>query len=400
MRNADCPSLCPTTRARRTAHPGVNAEGSTGGSDVDNWMLRKLAQALASGATEIKLDPKDVEAQGDKKLPPLPDAFAVTATLAAGSEADLDAGKFQVLLQSLEGPSGAELFGRFCHADESLTRHVRAHLAREEALQPAAVYAEIVHLPESRMANILARPVLRPCEIPYLGGSGASLEKQLPVTDLWLSVEGEKLVLRSKRLGRQVLPRMTTAHNFSLSKVPIYRFLCALAHQEAVAVGWDWGPLAQAPYLPRVSSGRLVFSRATWNLEKAELSKLNQPASDGRFQAVQQLRVAYHLPRWTVLWDADNALPVDFDNCLSVENFVHLVHQRSSIELSELYPEPDQLPARGPEGRFRARTDRAFRAENEEGTRHQGNEANESGRRRRRGNGAAGTIRTVRHFGC
>ena len=145
---------------------------------------------------------------------------------------------------------------------------------------------------------------------------------------------------------------MTTAHNFSLSKVPIYRLLCALAHQESVAVRWDWGPLAQAPFLPRVSCGRLVFSRATWNLEKAELSKLNQTTLAGRFEAVQLLRAACRLPRWTVLWDADNALPVDFDNCLSVENFVHLVHQRAAILLTELYPAPDQLPAYGPEGNF------------------------------------------------
>jgi len=132
---------------------------------------------------------------------------------------------------------------------------------------------------------------------------GATPENQLPVADLWLSAEGEKLVLRSKRLGRQVIPRMTTAHNYSLSKVPIYRFLCALAHQEEVGVGWSWGPLTQAPFLPRVSCGRLVFSRATWNLQKPELSKLNQPTVSTRFEAVQQLRATHRLPRWTVLQD-------------------------------------------------------------------------------------------------
>lgn len=321
-------------------------------SAVNDWMLRKLTQALSSGATEIKLDPKEMESQGDKNLPPLPDAFAVTATIAATSESDLDAGRFQILLQSLEGPSGGELFGRFCHADETLARQVRQHLAREEALDPTSVYAEIVHLPESRMTNILARPVLRACEIPYLGGSGARPEYQLPVADLWLSVEHEKLVLHSKRLGRPVVPRMTTAHNFSLSHVPVYRFLCALAHQDAITVEWNWGPLGQAPFLPRVSCGRLVFSRATWNLGKQELSRLNQPTVEQRFEAAQDLRADLRLPRWTVLWDGDNALPVDFDNCLSVENFVHLVHQRAGIVLTELYPGPDQLFVRGPEGRF------------------------------------------------
>ena len=52
-----------------------------------------------------------------------------------------------------------------------------------------------------RLGNILFRPLLRSHEIPYLGRSGAPLDRQIPVTDLVVSVaEGEiVLLLRSQQ---------------------------------------------------------------------------------------------------------------------------------------------------------------------------------------------------------
>src|SRR6185295_7783108 len=91
-----------------------------------------------------------------------------------------------------------------------------------------AVFAEIVHLPEGRIGNIAARPVLRAYEIPYLGCSGAALDRQIPVTDLRVAVRGGRVRLRSERLGREVIPRLTCAHNFSRRSLGLYRFLCAL----------------------------------------------------------------------------------------------------------------------------------------------------------------------------
>jgi hypothetical protein len=68
------------------------------------------------------------------------------------------------------------------------------------------------------------------------------------------------VVLRSARLGCEVLPRLTT-RNFAASH-GVYRF-CALQEQGvASAVGWDWGPLYGSAFLPRVVYGRLVLARA------------------------------------------------------------------------------------------------------------------------------------------
>lgn len=316
-------------------------------------LLRMVEDARGRGARELELRPEDVEALSSADAPPLPDAFSLRASVAAASREALDAGAFRVELDGAGGPSGARILGRFCHADAALRERVEAHLRAEEALQPDAVFAEVVHLPEGRIGNILFRPVLRGWEIPYLGRSGAPADRQVPVTDLRVSVAGDRIVLRSASLGKQVVPRLTSAHNFSRRSVGIYRFLCALQAQGvAGGVGWSWGVLERARFLPRVVHGRLVLARARWRLEEDDLRALRDAKGAARFARAQALRGERGLPRWVTLADGDNELPVDLDNVLSVEAFVQAVRGRSDALLLEMFPAPEELAARGPEGRF------------------------------------------------
>src|SRR6266498_3130259 len=319
----------------------------------DGLLLRKLAQALAEGASEIVLEASDLEALASQQHRPLPDAFYVTAMVAAESDRAIAQGAFRVLLQYLGGPPGALLFGRFCHADQTLHKFVRAYLQAEEARRPERLFAEIVHLPDGRIGNILCRPVLRDYEIPYLGRSGAPADRQIPVTDLLVSVRDGRIVLRSRRLGREVMPRLTTAHNYDWRSLGLYRFLCALQHQDlAAGLTWDWGPLQDAPFLPRVVSGRLVLCRARWNVTEAELRALGQARRAGQFAAVQAWRAERRLPRYVGLADRDHERVIDLDNVLSVAALAHQLRGRRQAVLVEMFPDPDALCVTGPEGRF------------------------------------------------
>lgn len=319
----------------------------------EEHLLRLLEDARGHGAREVELRPEDVEALSNPDPAPLPDAFSLRASVAAASQEALDAGRFRVELDGAGGPSGARILGRFCHADPVLRARVEAHLRAEEAHSPDAVFAEVVHLPEGRIGNILFRPVLRGWEIPYLGRSGAPADRRIPVTDLLVSLVGERIVLRSARLGRPVVPRLTSAHNFSRRSVGVYRFLCALQSQGvAGGVAWSWGVLDRARFLPRVTWGRLVLARARWRLDEGEIRSLRAASGAARFARMQALRGEMGLPRWMTLADGDNELPVDLDNVLSVEAFVHAVRARSEATLLEMFPAPEELAARGPEGRY------------------------------------------------
>ncbi|HEY2692505.1 MAG TPA: lantibiotic dehydratase family protein, partial [Streptosporangiaceae bacterium] len=134
----------------------------------DTFLLGKLTRALATGSGEITVEAAEAAAVRASDIPPLPDAFEVLAAVVADAGKATGHDDLQVVLHSASGPPGARLLGRFCHADDQLRQLVRAHLAAEEAVHPERVFAEVVHLPEGRVGNILSRPVLRGYEIPYL----------------------------------------------------------------------------------------------------------------------------------------------------------------------------------------------------------------------------------------
>ena len=313
-------------------------------------LLRRLEGN--AGALELTLDDDDLRALAAPEPPPLPDSFAVNAVLAAASEGALARGDFRIHFRGGHGPSGANLLGRFCHGLPGLEHEVRRHLAAEAALRPDAIFAEVVHLPEGRVGNVLLRPVLRSHEIPLLGRSGAPRERHIPIGDLMVAVSGDRVRLRSRRLDREVVPRLTSAHNYNLRSLGIYRFLCALQGQGVATLGWSWGALEAAAFLPRVVTGKLVLSRARWRLDPRDLKQLGAVRREELYRAVQELRARLRLPRHVLLTDGDNLLPIDLDNALGVDTLAQLVKGRSGATLSEMWPAPDQLCARGPEGRF------------------------------------------------
>jgi thiopeptide-type bacteriocin biosynthesis protein len=257
-----------------------------------------------------------------------------------------------VLMNGVGGPSGANWLGRFCHGDAALRDHVRAHLRQEESLRPDAIFAEIVHLPEGRMGNVLCRPLLRQYEIAYAGRSGAAEGRQILVSDLVVSVRRRRVTLRSKRLGREVVPRMTTAHNWSAAELGVYRFLCALQHRES-ELGWKWGTLENTlSFLPRVTSGRAILAPARWNLSKSDWRELERPSLAGRFEAMQELRTRLGLPRWVSLGDHHNLYPIDLENVLSVDSCRGLLRSRERAAFFEMIPAPGDVCAFGPDGGF------------------------------------------------
>ncbi len=311
----------------------------------------KLAEAIAAGAEELRLDPRELERFADPDAPGLGGAFHLLASLLAPDAADTDAPR--ALFDSAAGPSGARLLGRFGFGDPALAEHVRAHVRREEALRPDVVYFELVHLPEGRVGNILARPVLREFELAYLGASGAPPDRTISVLDLTVRLEGGRIALRSRALGREVRPRLSSAHYAGARSLGLYRFLTALQAEGVVeGAAWHWGPFEHQPRLPRVRIGQVVLARRQWNARRDEARRLREHSGHAAFLEAGRWRAARDVPRFAGLVHADNVLPVDFDQPLSVAAFLDALKGRDGFSLVELFPGARPDAARSPEGGF------------------------------------------------
>ena len=313
-----------------------------------------ILRGQALGQDELALSETDLERLSPPDPPPLPDSFSIGATLAARSLEAVAHGDYRVIMHGVMGPSGAAPLGRFCYMDATLAAHVERHLRAEEALRPDAVFCEVAHLPQGRIGNILFRPVLRDYEIPYLGRSGTRPERQLPLNDLTVSVAGSSIVLRSQSLGREVVPRLTSAHNYlQEGQLSLYRFLGLLqTHRVASRLAWEWGPLTRLPFLPRVTLDRLVLSRAAWGIPTAESRELAKLSGAARYRAARAWRLRRRLPRFVVFADGDHQLPIDLDSTTSLDVLVELMGGHQPVTLVEMYPTPDELCCESPEGRF------------------------------------------------
>lgn len=310
----------------------------------------KVAETIAAGRDELVLGPDDVARLRRDPSPRLADAYHIHATLLAD---DGSAGGPRVVLESAGGPSGVRFLGRFCHADLELERRVTEHIRAEEALDPDVRYFEVVHLPEGRIGNILARPVFRELELEYLGASGAPRDRVLHIDDLVVGIRRDRIVLLSRRLGCEVRPRITSAHNVAWRSLGIYRFLAALQAEGCIeGVIWTWGPLGSQPRLPRIRLGAVVLVRAQWNVPRSEIRSLTAHAGHAGFVATQAWRERRSLPRWIGLIDQDNVLTVDLEHPLSVAAFLHELRGREEAVLQEVFPGARTDVVTAPEGRF------------------------------------------------
>ena len=252
-------------------------------------------------------------------------------------------------LETFSGPSAANLLGRFTHGSEELCTLTREILKSEERQKPDCLFAEIVHLPQARTGNILLRPVLRDYEIPYVGVSGAPRENQIPVSDLMVSIRGGEIVLRSKIHNKQVIPRLTTAHNFGKHGLPVYKFLCDLQSQGmARPNNWDWGQLGLLKRLPRVIYKNLIVAKARWRIEEADLKDL--PEKKDRTEYFRKFRHGIKMTNPVCYNEDGNKLLIDFEQDKGIELFLHYLHRYKNILLEEFLFTEDNCVVRDTEG--------------------------------------------------
>jgi lantibiotic biosynthesis protein len=299
-------------------------------------LLELIDRGRESGEVELSdADVATLERSGPR-LPP-PDAFALLFQVQARGAASIDAGEFALVEPELLGPSGARTLGRLCDGDPSLSRRLAEHLRGEEASQPDAIFAELVCVPDTDGGlAITYRPVLREWEIECGGRSGAAPERRLEASDLLLSYERE-LVVRSRRLGRRVVVRASTAMNHRWVSLPAVRLLRLLEAQgRAGHLRWSWAEVSAAPALPRVRRGRIVLSRRRWNLPLTGLDGAGPRCDAATYRALQRWRHANCVPARVAVLGHKGELTVDLSTVLGAEMFLSAVRSDQRAHLVEV----------------------------------------------------------------
>ncbi|RLU81621.1 lantibiotic dehydratase [Streptomyces griseocarneus] len=327
--------------------------------------MRRLWET-ARGAEEIRLTAGTVDAVADKLA-------GASAGFAAGFAPQShflqlvrrDGEPLAVLNQSYGGL--AFPFSRFTHcfdgADEGLSGWIRRDAV---AAQPeGAVFAEITGGDVTSNLNLHGR--LTDYRIVCPGESGGvPQERRLGLDDLYVEHDpgADRLVLRSKRLGREVIP-VYLGYLVPLALPEIPRTLLLLSPTSMAPLD-VWGGVPEGTpedgvtTRPRVRHGGLVLSRRSWTAPASALpAGTPGPAaeSDARlFLEWQRWRARHGVPRRVFATvtaagaksPAGRAKPqyVDFDSWLSLTALHGLLKDpRDRVVLREALPDEDELHA-------------------------------------------------------
>jgi len=297
-------------------------------TDADNILQQKLVEATKKNACQINLTFEDF-----KSLPlnwnNLPDTFSSIIEVYKTNNQE------QVFIKNVGGSSAVNLLGRFSNGDKNLTDHINAIITTEEKINNNKILAEIIHLPEARTGNILQRTNFRTYEIVYLGKSNTATKYQIPLEDILVSVKNNRVVLRSKRFNKEILPRLGNAHNFTTNPLPIYQFLCELQTQnKRSSIGFSWNPILEKhSFLPRVVFENCIFSKARWKIKINNFKKLFE-----KQQILLEIKIWQQklmIPDYVELVDGDNKLLICLTNLTSVKMLLSTVKNRNEFVLEE-----------------------------------------------------------------
>ncbi|MCW3464757.1 lantibiotic dehydratase [Chitinophaga nivalis] len=304
---------------------------------VENWLLEKLVQATANGdyKVDISLEETDTLPVSWKDLPASLSVMFKIITPDAGS----------ILIDIIAGASATNILSRFAHASDGISRICTDIIQQEEQLNPHVLMAQIIHLPESRLGNILLHPQLTTHEIPYLTKAAVDTDHQLTTDDLYVTIVDNRIVLYSQKLQREVIPRLHNSHNYKYKALPVYQFLCDLQTQQLrSSLYFNWGNMAtRFSFLPRVTVGRVVLFTASWYLKEPAILEIIQHLESESANAVTTVREKWKFPRHILLADGDNELLVDFENTLSISVFIKSIRKRTAMLLKEFLHQPEDI---------------------------------------------------------
>ncbi|MEU6207958.1 lantibiotic dehydratase [Micromonospora musae] len=330
--------------------------------------MRAVREASGDGE-EVTLDDEAVDAVA-AHLAPVAPTFAPQSHFVQLADRPRD--PVAVLNQSYGGLFFP--FSRFTHcfdapADELEPDGLAQQLLRQARdIEPdGAVLAEITG--GAAVTNLNLHGRLTAYQIVCPGEtSSVPVEDQLHLDDLYLrhDEDEDRLVLRSRRLDREVIP-VYLGYLVPLALPEIPRTLLLLSPSSLAPVNlWGGVPESEArdgvTYRPRVRHRKLVLSRRSWSVDGEHLPRQSpQTADEDWFLAWQRWRTAHGVPVRTFATVIETAGDgrtrsgkpqyVDFASYLSLYALDGLLQSPGArVVFREMLPDEDALHVRSSRG--------------------------------------------------
>lgn len=299
-------------------------------NNVNTWLWEKLQAAIYGGEHEVLVKPDDV-LQFKQDWKDTNSCLSVIFRMAS------DSNNNKLIYLENVANHGLLFISRFAQ-DFPPIYHIGQQIVNtEKSLNPDVILAEVSYVPENRSGNIITHPPFYDYDIPFLSLSSRPSDKRLDPNDLWVQVIDGHVYLISKKLDKQVIPQLCSAHNYILSDLPIYQFLGDLQNQGIRSIKkFSWGPWeTRFKFLPRVRLQNVILYPATWHLSPQDLLPSAQKNTS---PDLRELKAAFHkwkVPTQFMVVDAYNELFIDQENDLLLNIFWDTVGNQKSFIIKE-----------------------------------------------------------------
>lgn len=227
-------------------------QGKTGGAQLDYGPLQQFLLNQMMTGQAINLE--EFKGNTSANRLSLPNTFSLIFHLY----------KHHPVITQMGNCTANALLGRFTVANQEIEANCKKIAQLEKEANPDVLFFDIAYQAEQRSDNVNRRKSLYEHELPIL--TWPSSKQPLDFNDILISICGQEIVLRSKRLNKRLIPRLPSAYNYSRSDLSAYRFLCDLQYQN---LHFNLGFKLQNyfPHLshyPRVHFKDIVVSPASW----------------------------------------------------------------------------------------------------------------------------------------
>ncbi|HWY11724.1 MAG TPA: lantibiotic dehydratase, partial [Bacteroidia bacterium] len=302
-------------------------------NNIQDFLFQKLIQAIQNKHNEVNISSTEIRFlnNGTSK-------FADTVSILFEV---LDSNINQILFKYAGTPTASLLIGRFGFVSQEVTKMLKTISFDEIKNNPEKIVAEIVHLPQNRVGNVLFRPAFRDYEIPYLAQSSVRPKNQIDPQYIKIGIRNNRIVIWSEKHNKEVIPKLGNAHNHSTSEIPLYRFLCELQNQNnRNIIEFNWGSMEnKLSFLPRVFIDDVIVYPSTWRFGKVELDKVRNEEEKALSNFINQ----YNLPNEILLCEGDNELYFNFQIESSRTAFSKELKKKSKLILKEYLHNKDSV---------------------------------------------------------
>ncbi|MCK0125304.1 lantibiotic dehydratase [Gelidibacter sp. F2691] len=296
---------------------------------IDGFWLRLINEASSCGSSIIHLKDSDLIEFEKKPLDYAASFVVKTGMYKKGGEDFLH-------VEFFGGHTATSWIGRFCNGNAKIKQLYDKIIAHEKKEFIDFEVAEVDHLPQAKLGNVILRPNSREKIIPYV--VPAKSKDALAITDLLIMVENDTVFLKSKSGNKFIAPFYSNAFNIGLrDNLPIFQFLGDLSIEYSSTGGRiDLSHLHRMfSYIPRIEYGNVILYRATWKIKSDIFSEFSSIDDNQLVKEFKNIVAPFKIPEFFILKNGDNELLVKSSHINSLRAFLSEITKSEEVLLTE-----------------------------------------------------------------